>query len=479
MEYVDVLIVGAGLSGIGAADHLQRECPGKSYLIVETRERSGGTWDLFRFPGVRSDSDMFTLGYRRRPWTGGKTIADGPSILAYLRRTATEQGIDGHIRYGHRVVSADFSPGENRWTVVLLAADGASSRITCGFLYCCSGYYSYEEGFTPKWPGLADFAGQLVHPQRWPEDLDYAGKRVLVIGSGATAMTLVPAMAATAQHVTMLQRSPSYVVALPSADPLGDAVRRMFPAKPAFLFVRWKNILLSTVSYQLSRRFPAMTKKALRKGVRNRLPADFDVARHFTPAYDPWDQRLCVIPDGDLFTAISRGRVDVVTDTIDSFTSSGVRVSSGAELKADIIVSATGLNLLALGGILLSVRGRQVHLPDTLAYKSQMLAGVPNFAFAIGYTNASWTLKVDLTSEYVCRLLNYMQRNGYRACAPVRDPAVETGPFMDFKPGYVLRAIGEFPRQGAKVPWRVTMNYLRDLRALRHGSITDEMQFSS
>lgn len=479
MEHVDVLIVGAGLSGIGAADHLQDKSPSRSYLILEARETSGGTWDLFRYPGVRSDSDMFTLGYRLRPWTGGKTIADGPSILRYVRRTAAEQGIDPHIRYGQRVISADFSTATNRWTVRLRSSCGVRTAMTCGFLYCCSGYYSYEQGFTPKWPGVESFGGQLVHPQQWPETLDHAGKRVVVIGSGATAMTLVPALAKTAELVTMLQRSPGYVVALPDTDPLGDAVRRLLPAAPAFLFVRWKNVLVSSIGYQISRRWPGMMKKILLNGVRNRLPPDFDVGTHFTPRYQPWDQRLCVVPNGDLFEAISDRRADIVTDQIDTFTPTGIRLRSGVELTADIIVTATGLDLLALGGLSLSVDGRTVDLPATVAYKSQMLAGVPNFAFAIGYTNASWTLKVDLTSEYVCRLLNYMRLHGYACAVPVLDPSVATGPFLDFQAGYVLRAVDKFPRQGAKVPWRVTMNYLRDLRALRHGSITDDMQFST
>jgi monooxygenase len=479
VEHVDVLIVGAGLSGIGAADHLQDKCPGRSYAIVEARETSGGTWDLFRYPGVRSDSDMFTLGYRLRPWTGGKTIADGRSILEYVRRTAAEQGIDRHIRYGQRVISADFCTATGRWTVQLRSPDGVHTQMSCGFLYCCSGYYSYEKGFTPQWPGVESFGGQLVHPQQWPEDLDHVGKRVVVIGSGATAMTLVPALARTAKLVTMLQRSPSYVVALPDTDSLGDAVRRLLPATPAFLFVRWKNVLVSFVGYQLSRRWPGIMKKALLKGVRSRLPAGFDVDTHFTPRYQPWDQRLCVVPNGDLFKAISEQQADIVTGEIQTFTPTGLRLRSGVQLTADIIVTATGLDLLALGGMALAVDGLAIDLPATLAYKSQMLAGVPNFAFAIGYTNASWTLKVDLTSEYVCRLLNYMQTAGYASAVPVLDPAVETGPFMDFQAGYVLRAIDKFPRQGARLPWRVTMNYLRDLPALRHGSVTDDMRFST
>ncbi len=476
VQHFDVLIIGAGLSGIGAAHHLQDKCPGTTYGILEARDRLGGTWDLFRYPGVRSDSDMFTLGYRLRPWSAGQAIADGPSILGYVEQTAREQGIDRHIRFGHRVARARWSTAQACWTVTAQRADD-TIEFTCGFLYCCSGYYRYDEGFTPTWPGTETFVGRLIHPQHWPADLDYAGKRVVVIGSGATAVTLVPAIATTAASVTMLQRSPSYVLAIPADDVIAVAAQRFLPPKPAFLLIRWKNILTSAIIYAISRRRPEFLKKLIRQGVQKQLPDGYDVDKHFAPTYNPWDQRLCLVPDGDLFTAIRTGRASIVTDQIDTFTGNGVKLSSGRELEADIVVTATGLNLLAFGGIQLSVDGKPVDLPETMAYKSLMLTSVPNFAFAVGYTNASWTLKVDLTSEYVCRLLNFLDANHYRWCVPVPSAGVEGQPFLDFRAGYVLRSLHEFPKQGNRVPWRVTMNYLRDLRALRRGPVTDEMQF--
>ncbi len=476
-EHVDVVIIGAGLSGIGAAHHLQDKCPDLSYLILEARDNVGGTWDLFRYPGVRSDSDMFTLGYRLRPWSSGQMIADGPSILQYVRDTAREQGIEKNVRFAHRAVRAEWSSAAARWTLQT-EHDGHVITTTCRFLYCCSGYYRYDRGFTPDWPGVDSFAGPIVHPQHWPEDLDYTGWRVVVIGSGATAVTVVPAMAATAGHVTLLQRSPTYVVALPAHDRVAAMLLGRLPPGAAFRVVRWKNLLFTMAGYRISRRWPNLVRKLIRKGVTRRLPENFDVDTHFNPRYDPWDQRLCLVPDGDLFSAISAGTVSMVTDEIQTFTSEGIRLRSGRELAADIIVTATGLNLSAFGGLALAVDGEDIVLGDTLAYKSLMLSGVPNFAFAIGYTNASWTLKVDLTSEYVCRLLNLMDRNGYQWGRPIRDPLMTGAPFLDLQAGYVLRSIGEFPKQGSAMPWRVTMNYLRDLVALRYGSITDEMEFS-
>ncbi len=477
-QHVDVVIVGAGLSGIGAAHHLQDKCPGKTYAIIEARQAIGGTWDLFRYPGVRSDSDMFTLGYRLRPWSGGTALAGGSSILQYVRDTAREQGIDPHIRFGCRLVRAEWSSASAQWTLHI-DRGGEIDEMICSFLYCCSGYYRYDEGFTPEWPSAGEFLGQIVHPQHWPENLDYAGKRIVVIGSGSTAVTLVPALARSASAVIMLQRSPSYVLALPGRDPLADAVRRRLSPRAAFTLLRWKNVLVTMAGYRVSRRWPSAATKFIRKAATRRLPAGFDVDTHFTPRYRPWDQRLCLVPDGDLFTAIGNGSATVVTDEIDRLTPSGIRLRSGRQLDADIIVTATGLNLLAFGGIQLCVDDVDVTLPDTIAYKSLMLAGVPNFAFAIGYTNASWTLKVDLTSEYVCRLINFMDSRGITSAVPVRDPTADPAPFLDFQAGYVLRSVDDFPKQGSKVPWRVTMNYLRDLRALRYGSVTDEMDFRS
>jgi monooxygenase len=481
IEHLDVLIVGAGLSGIGAARHLQEAFPARSYAILEAREDLGGTWDLFRYPGIRSDSDMHTLGYRFKPWTGAKAIADGSSILDYVRQTARENGIEPRIRFRHRAVRAEWSTDEARWTVQAELTDAAETvRFTCDYLWVCSGYYRYDEGFTPEFDGTERFAGPIVHPQHWPEDLDYAGKRVVVIGSGATAVTLVPALAEQAAHVTMLQRSPTYIASLPAEDPLARGLRRLLPERSVYSIVRWKNVLLQTIVYQLSRRRPDAVRQVIRKGVQRSLPPGYDVDRHFKPLYDPWDQRLCLAPDGDFFRAIRSGRAEVTTDTIECFTESGIRLSSGTELKADVIVTATGLNLLFLGGMDLIVDGREVSLPETMAYKGMMLSGVPNCAFTVGYTNASWTLKADLTSEYVCRLLAHMDAHGYRISVPqLTDPGVTVEPLLDFSSGYVLRSLDQFPKQGSKQPWRVRQNYLFDLRTIRQGEIDDgTMRFS-
>jgi monooxygenase len=481
-DHVDVLIVGAGLSGIGAGHHLQANCPGKTYAILESRDAIGGTWDLFRYPGIRSDSDMFTLGYSFRPWQEAKSIADGPSILNYVRDTAREAGIDRHIRFNHRVVRAEWSTAEARWTVEVQRTDTQETvRMTCGFLFTCTGYYRYDEGYTPDFPGLDRFTGRVVHPQHWGDDVDYAGKRVVVIGSGATAVTLVPALAEQAAHVTMLQRSPSYVLSLPGRDPIADVLRRHLPAKVAYPIVRWKNVALSTLFFQLSRRAPKVAKALIRKGVEKQLPPDFDVATHFTPRYDPWDQRLCLVPDGNLFRALSSGKASVATDRIDAFTETGIRLASGAELEADVVVTATGLNLLAMGGMQLAVDGREIALSQTLGYKGMMISDVPNLAVAIGYTNASWTLKCDLTCEYLCRLLNHMDANGYAQCTPRnRDASQATEPFIDLKSGYVERSIDQFPRQGLRSPWRLHQNYARDTALLRYGSLEDGvLEFSA
>jgi monooxygenase len=480
-EHLDVLIVGAGLSGIGAGHHLQAECPGKSYAILEARDSIGGTWDLFRYPGIRSDSDMYTLGYSFRPWKEAKAIADGPAILSYVKDTARDAGIDRRIRFNHRVVRAEWSTADARWTVEAERTDtGETARLTCSFLFMCTGYYRYDQGYTPKFEGTERFKGRIVHPQQWTDDVEYAGKRVVVIGSGATAVTLVPAMAAGAEHVTMLQRSPSYVVSLPGEDAIAKAARRLLPQRLAYSVARWKNVLITMAVFQLSRRRPRIVKALVRRAVQRRLPPGYDVDTHFNPRYNPWDQRMCLVPDGDLFEAISDGRASIVTDRIETFTERGLRLTSGEELEADLVVTATGLNLLALGGMEIAVDRRDVALPDTMGYKGMMLSGVPNLAIALGYTNASWTLKCDLTCEYVCRLLNHMDERGYVYCTPQnRDPSVKPEPFIDFNSGYILRSIDQFPKQGSKPPWRLYQNYARDIVALRRGSLEDgAMEFS-
>ncbi|HEX7059046.1 MAG TPA: NAD(P)/FAD-dependent oxidoreductase [Solirubrobacterales bacterium] len=481
LEHFDVLIVGAGLSGIGAGCHLQERCPEKTYAILEAREDLGGTWDLFRYPGIRSDSDMHTLGYRFKPWTESKTIADGPSILSYVRQTAREHGIEPKIRFRHRLLSAEWSTEDSRWTVEAERSDtGETVRFTCGFLWSCSGYYHYDEAYTPEFPGAERFAGRVVHPQHWPEDIDYEGKRVVVIGSGATAVTLVPALAERAAKVTMLQRSPTYVVSLPAEDPIANGLRRVLPDRAAYAIVRWKNVLLQMASFQLSRRRPALMKRLIRKGVERRLPPGYDVDTHFGPTYNPWDQRLCLVPDGDLFEAIHAGRAEVVTDEIETFTEGGIKLRSGRELEADLIVTATGLNLLFIGGMRITIDGEDLDAPSRFTYKGMMLNGVPNFAFTLGYTNASWTLKADLTSEYVCRLLNHMDSHGYSKCTPELDPSVTEEPLLNLNAGYVLRSVDQLPKQGSKEPWKLRQNYVIDLRAIRRDPIDDgSLRFAS
>jgi cation diffusion facilitator CzcD-associated flavoprotein CzcO len=480
VEHVDVLIVGAGLSGIGAACHLRQRLPGKTFTILEARAAIGGTWDLFRYPGIRSDSDMFTLGYRFRPWTDAKSIADGDAIRRYVRETSTAYGVDEHVRFHHRVVRAAWSGEDARWTVEAQRTDtGETVELTCSFLFCCSGYYRYDEGYTPTFQGIERYRGQVVHPQHWPEDLDYAGKRVIVIGSGATAVTLVPAMAEQAAHVTMVQRSPTYMAALPSRDRIADFLRKALPAKAAYGMVRWKNVVFATFFYQLSQRRPATVKSLLRRGLVQQLPAGYDIDTHFTPSYNPWDQRMCLVPDGDLFRAMRHGKVSVVTGEIATFTATGLRLANGDELEADIVVTATGLNLLPAGGMSLTVDGRDVVLPETVAYKGMMLSGVPNFALALGYTNASWTLKCDLVSEYVCRLLSHMDSSGYTTCTPVPPDGPEREPLLNLKSGYIMRSAAILPKQGPRPPWKLYQNYPRDVVMMRHRSVEDEgMRFS-
>ncbi len=473
-EAFDVLIVGAGLSGIGAAWHLQQHCAGQRYAILEGRSALGGTWDLFRYPGVRSDSDMHTLGYHFRPWLQAQAIADGPAILQYIRRTAQDHGITPHIRYSHRVRRADWSSADARWTLQVEGPDSQPVTVTTRVLHLCSGYYDFDAGYMPGWPGLDDFRGRRVHPQHWPADLDCTGLRVVVIGSGATAVTLVPELAKTAAQVTMLQRSPTYIVARPREDAIANALRARLPAGLAYALTRWKNILRGLYFYSLAQRKPAAVKAALVGWARQQLGPGVDVERHFTPRYKPWDQRVCLVPDGDLFKAIRSGRAAVVTDEIERFTATGVRLKSGAELPADVVVTATGLQMKVAGGIALRVDGRPVDLSQALIYKGLLYSDVPNLAFAFGYTNASWTLKCDLTAAFLCRLINELDARRMDHFTPRRNDATVTA---DNTPplaaGYMQRAQHRLPQQGSKAPWRLYQNYVRDLLMLRLGRLHD------
>lgn len=480
IDHIDVVIVGAGISGISAAWHIQQRCPSKRYVIFERRDNLGGTWDLFTYPGIRSDSDMFTLGFRFKPWTSNKSIADGPAITNYLHEAVREYHIDRNIRYGHRVVRASWNSHENVWHITV-QHDDVEHHITCSFLFVCSGYYNYDEGYSPEFTGMKDFTGTIVHPQSWPDDLDYIDKKIIIIGSGATAVTLVPALVHSgAHHVTMVQRSPTYIGVLPEVDPFTVRMNSLLPAKVAYVVNRWRNILFQSTQYWISRRFPKFMRQQLITMVRRRLPEGYDVDRHFTPRYNVWDQRLCLAPDGDFFRTISKGQASIVTDTIERFTAAGVLLRSGEELSADIIVTATGLNLQLFGGAVLDKDGEQLDLTTRVAYKGLMLSGVPNMAFTIGYTNASWTLKADLVSEFVCRVINYMDSHGYNFVEPKYPGAeIPDHPLLDFTPGYVLRALDQLPKAGAHPPWRLKQNYLLDMGFIRYGSIDDKvLQFS-
>jgi cation diffusion facilitator CzcD-associated flavoprotein CzcO len=474
-EHLDVIVVGAGISGIDAGYHLQTSLPRKHYAILEARANIGGTWDLFRYPGIRSDSDMYTLGFPFRPWSSDLSIADGTSIRTYVDETAREYGIDANIRFHHRMIDAEWSTEEERWTVEIERTDTSERlQLSCSFLFVCTGYYRYDEGYAPSFAGTDRFRGRIVHPQFWSDDVDYAGRRVIVIGSGATAVTLVPALAEKAEHVTMLQRSPSYVISLPANDALARAAQRLLPPERAYRLIRWKNVVLTTLFFQLSRWRPNLIKKLIRRGLERQLPPGYDVDTHFTPRYNPWDQRLCLVPDADLFEAIGAGRASVVTDEIETFTESGIRLASGSELEADLVVTATGLILQPLGGAELRVDGKAVELPATMMYRGCMLSDVPNLAFVFGYTNASWTLRSDLSCEYVARLLRHMDDHGYAYCTPRNhDPAVSTRPFTDFSSGYFMRALDRLPKQGSKPPWRLHQSYLVDSLRLRRIPIED------
>ena len=470
---LDVLIIGAGLSGIGAARHLQAQCPDKTWRIWEARAQMGGTWDLFRYPGVRSDSDIHTLGYSFKPWRGQQAMADGPSILHYIQEAAQETGVDQQIAYGHQVVSASWSSEQACWTITASLTDGTQVQQQARFLYLCGGYYSYAQGHQPRFEGQERFKGTIVNPQFWPEGLNHAGQQVVVIGSGATAITLVPAMAQTAARVTMLQRSPSYVVSRPSRDHVALWLDRWLPSSLAYAFARWKNIVQGLLYFQLARRQPEFFKNYLVNLVNQALRGKVDVARHFTPRYKPWDQRVCAVPDGDLFRQINRGQASVVTDTVSHFTPEGLVLQSGDFLPADIVVMATGLQLNVLADVTFEVDGVPVVAGNTFAYKGMMLSGLPNMAMAFGYTNASWTLKADLTAGFVCRLLKHLDHHGYRFVCPQASGPLTPQPFLDFTSGYVVRATERLPKQGPSAPWRVHQNYLLDLLALRFGRLED------
>lgn len=474
-EHFDVVIVGAGISGISTAWHLQDRCPTKSYVILERRENIGGTWDLFKYPGIRSDSDMFTLGFRFKPWESARSIADGQSIWNYINEAADENGIRNHIRTGHRVLSVDWSDADNRWTVDV-EHDGEAKQITASFLSVCSGYYNYDEGYSPEFPGAADFKGQIVHPQHWPEDLDYAGKKVVVIGSGATAVTLIPSLVnGGVGHVTMLQRSPTYIGSLPLEDAVALRTNKYLPKNLAHFVNRWKQIGYSTGQYQVARKLPAVFKKVLRQMAERRLPEGFDYDKHFSPRYNPWDERVCLAPNGDLFKAIRSGKADVATDTIETFTETGIKLASGEELQADIIVTATGLNMQLFGGAVANRNGEPIDLTKCMTYKGLMLSGVPNMAITFGYTNASWTLKADLVSEFICRVLNYMDANGFDRVEPQHPGSVvDELPFMDFTPGYFRRAMDSLPKSGSEAPWKLKQNYFFDMRTIRYGKVDED-----
>jgi cation diffusion facilitator CzcD-associated flavoprotein CzcO len=485
VDHFDVLIIGAGLSGIDAAYHLQKICPHKRYVILEQRERIGGTWDLFRYPGVRSDSDMLTMGYSFRPWTSPKTISSGEDIRDYITATARDGGIDRHIRFRHRIQRASWSSQDARWTVEALrnvpGGHDEPVTVTCNFLFSCAGYYRYSAGYMPEFSDIARFTGRIVHPQAWPEDVDYAGKRVVIIGSGATAVTLLPAIARTAGHVTMLQRSPTYIVSIPDQDPIANWLRGVLPAMWAYRLSRLKNIAYMIYVYQLAHRYPSFVKAGILKKVCQELGSEYDVTTHFTPRYNPWEQRLCLAPNADMFQAIKSGRATVVTEEIDRFLERGIQLKSGKRLEADIIVTATGLLLQAFGGAELSVDGRVIDPGKTLAYKGVMMSGVPNFASVFGYINASWTLKADLICSYVCRLINFMDRKGVRQVTPNNADASSAASFVEnFTPGYIQRALASWPKQGSKPPWRVYQNYIRDIISLKWSAVDNEaLEFSN
>ncbi len=485
MEHFDIIIIGAGLSGIGAARQLQEKSPGKSFAILEGRKTIGGTWDLFRYPGIRSDSDMYTMGYDTKPWLDPKAIADGPSILSYVNEAASERNLLEHIRFDHQMTSARWSSSESKWTIeTQCGASDAPIEISCNVLFVCSGYYNYQHGYTPAFEGINDFSGTVVHPQHWPQDLDFSGKRVVIIGSGATAMTLVPAMAKSVDKVTMLQRSPTYVVSMPAEDPIANGLRKILPEKLAYRLIRWKNVQLQRFFYRQSRVRPEKVKEKLLNLVRKQVGEDFDVEKHFTPTYNPWDQRLCLVPDADLFKAIRNGKAEVKTCHIDKITNDGIKLKSGEVLEADIIVTATGLELKLLGGAEFFVDSEAVEFPQTFSYKGMMFSDVPNLIYTIGYINASWTLRSELVAEFVCRLVNHMHEHNVARCTPRVSEADKDMPLHrmieDFSPGYMERGMHLFPKQGDRDPWRNTQNYTLDKQTIRNAPIDDgTLEFSN
>ena len=479
-KHTNILIIGAGLSGIGAAYHIEKDSPQKDYLILESRDQLGGTWDLFRYPGIRSDSDMTTMGFRFKPWKGEKLVAEGGAILDYLHEIADENNIKDKIQYHSHVNSVSWSSEEARWTIEYKnKIKDLNEVITCDFLYFCVGYYDYDEAYEPEFKGRDNFKGQIIHPQNWPNDLDYSGKRVVVIGSGATAVTLIPSMAEKTKHITMLQRSPTYYMIRPNKNPLGNFIRKITNNTVAYYVMRWQNINMQSFFFKRARKYPQRVKDFLIGLVKDHLPENFDVDRHFTPPYNPWDQRLCLVPDGDLFNSINDGKASVVTDHIEEFITDGVKLKSGEKLKADIIITATGFNVLLFGNIDIKVDNKIIDSSKSMTYKGMMVSHVPNLIMTFGYTNASWTLRADLTAEYACRLFNYMDKHGYKYCQPTPEGEIEIdGEWLDFNSGYVLRVLEKLPRQGARDPWRNTQNYKKDVLQLRYGRITDkELKF--
>ena len=481
-NHFNVIVVGAGISGIGAGYYLQKKCPNKSFVILEGRDNIGGTWDLFRYPGIRSDSDMNTMGFRFKPWMGVKSIADGPSILSYLHETVKENDLNKKIHFNQWVNEASWSSRDSQWTVQVENKKTQELQdFTCDFLFLCGGYYNYEEGYTPHFAGRENFLGQIIHPQKWPKNLDYKNKKVVVIGSGATAVTIIPTMAEEAAHVTMLQRSPTYFLSAPDEDPVGNFLRKFISSKLTYKLVRWKNIRFQWWFFQKCRKFPKKVKEFLIKQVREELGPNYDIETHFTPKYNPWEQRMCLVPNGDFFNAINAGKASVITDHIDRFTKKGIKLKSGGEVEADLIVTATGLNLEVCNGIKLEVDNNEVDISKTMTYKGMMFSDVPNLVATFGYTNASWTLRADLTSEYVCRLLNFMDKKGYANCCPRTAEHVEQdGDWLDFTSGYVKRSMHKFPKQGSRDPWRNTQNFPKDVLAIRWGNIDNkELKFTA
>lgn len=480
-QELDVLVVGAGISGIGMGYYLKTHCPEKNFTILEARNSIGGTWDLFRYPGIRSDSDLHTFGYEFKPWTHEKSIASADSILNYIRETAREYGIDQHIRFGHKVLSANWCSASKRWQVSVQLGSGEIQKISARWMFCAAGYYRYDQGFTPEFKGIEQFKGQVVHPQQWPEDLNYTDKNVVVIGSGATAVTLIPAMADKARHITMLQRTPTYIMSLPAKDPIANWLKKYLPSKMAYKLVRRKNILLQRLFWLYCQKYPNHAKAYIRKHIAKRLPPDFDLDKHFTPPYNPWDQRLCAVPNGDLFKTLRSGKASIATDHIAQFDERGIQLKSGQRLDADIVVTATGLNIQMMGGMGLTMDGQAVNLADKVAYKGMMLSDIPNFVFAIGYTNSSWTLKIGLLCEHFCRLLKHMDKTRTEVCVPTipASSGFGTRPLLDFGAGYVQRALASLPKQGTQTPWTMTMNYYDDEKNLRHGPVADQgLRFS-